>query len=64
MCIRKDKRTPPPIFKEIRGIPLVLHYKYLRVIVDDCLKFDVELEAKKTLQEKLDKANYYKYLLK
>ena len=47
MIIRNDRRTPMPIKKEIRGYPIVQHYKYLGVELDDCIRMDIEQAIKK-----------------
>lgn len=37
MAIRADRRTKLPAYKEVRGIALVTHYKYLELEIDDCI---------------------------
>ena len=37
MCIRKDARTPNPIETTLREYPIVNQYKYLGVMIDNCL---------------------------
>ena len=47
MIIRQDRRTKEEKQKEIQGYPIVTHYKYLGVELDDCLNLSVERENKK-----------------
>lgn len=47
MAIRKDKRTPSLRTNAYRNFPIVNSYKYLGVMIDDSLKFDIELQYKK-----------------
>ena len=37
MCIRKDARTPNPMETSLREYPMVNQYKYLGVMIDNCL---------------------------
>ena len=48
MQLRQDRRTPGLDITELKGIPVVNSYKYLGVIVDDCLQFLPEIESKNT----------------
>ena len=43
MIIRRDRRTPAPILKEIDGISLCNSGKYLGIEIDDSLNFHAEL---------------------
>ena len=40
--LRVDKRTPMDNKKEIHGYPIVAHYKYLGIILDESLNFKEE----------------------
>ena len=39
LCVRADLRTPAPSYLSVRNIPIVRHYKYLGVTIDDCGDF-------------------------
>ena len=47
MLIRVDRRTPLPIIMEIMDFPVVTEYKYLGLLIDDAMKFDMENNRKK-----------------
>ena len=44
--VRKDKRTPITKATVLKGIPIVTEYKYLGVMVDDCLNTVPERQKK------------------
>ena len=58
LVVRQDRRTPALIEKEIDGIGITESYQYLGVKIDDCLRFDFELEAKTEMLRKLEKASH------
>ena len=60
MQIRKDRRTPDMLDRDIGGIPIVQSYKYLGVIFDDSLNFEEEIA---TRNKKLKKLGDSKWLL-
>ena len=49
--IRKDKRTHMPFESHILKFPVVENFKYLGLMIDDSLKLDVDLEARKEKEE-------------
>ena len=53
---RKDKRTKLSPIKDFDGYPVVQSYKYLGVMIDDCLNFNIEKERKQEIREKQKKA--------
>ena len=71
MCLRKDRRTPNPMSREYRNYPMVDEYKYLGVMIDNCLNLKSEMHKKKQMEislkssmnrlsyTKLDKAAKY-----
>ena len=53
MVVRKDRRTPNPIQRSYRGYPLVDQYKYLGVLIDNCLNLQMEVQKKKQIERQL-----------
>ena len=58
MVIRKDRRTPLPLIKEVEGVKVTSSSKYLGMHLDDCLNFEVELGAKQEMFDRLKKAHW------
>ena len=44
--------------KKILGIPVVTKYTYLGVVLDQCQRYDLELERKKLKEVSLQKATF------
>ena len=53
MRMRKDARTPDPRVLTFRNYPMVKHYKYLGVTLDNSLNLKMELHRKKQLDDAL-----------
>ena len=47
MQLRADRRTPNPMMTVFREYPIIEQYKYLGVILDNCLNLKFELHRKK-----------------
>ena len=49
--IRYDRRTHAPMNSHLMKFPIVTSFKYLGILIDDSLKLDVDLEARRTKEE-------------
>ena len=55
LVVRLDRRTPKDPRTHIGGYPIQTSYKYLGLIIDDSLNFDLEKVRKKQMQHNLKK---------
>lgn len=45
MVVRQDRRTPDYHHSHVKGIPVVTHYKYLGVHIDDALQYRITMQS-------------------
>ena len=53
IVVRVDRRTPAYSTKEFDGIPVVQSYKYLGVLIDDSLQFDIATKKLKAKEKEM-----------
>lgn len=58
IIIRSDRRTRVVGNIDTCGYPIVQEYKYLGVLIDDCVTLKLEKKIKKELEKKLEKSTW------
>lgn len=55
---RCDRYTPLPATQDLHGLKIVEKAKYLGICIEDTMKFDVDLQSRRALEKRLQKASW------